>query len=89
MNLSSDDPRHGTPTGYNKGCRCVFCKGAKSRESRNYRMRVKSRSLPENDPRHGTKNGYSNWDCRCEFCKKAHSEYLKEFRKIGKELKEG
>lgn len=77
-----DDPRHGTPKGYNYGCRCERCEkaGRDYRRENEFRLRTAAnrshaKALLEmaddqGDRRHGTKYGYS-CGCRCERCREA------------------
>nr|DAL99457.1 MAG TPA: hypothetical protein [Caudoviricetes sp.] len=37
-----DDELHGTPTGYNYGCRCDRCREAKAASVRRYRLRKRA-----------------------------------------------
>lgn len=37
-----DDELHGTPTGYNYGCRCDRCREAKTASTRRYRLRKRA-----------------------------------------------
>lgn len=65
--LAPDDPRHGTPNGYNNhGCRCVDCKAAQRAD--NIRRRRERLSRPIPDHVHGTDNGYTSYKCKCPAC---------------------
>ena len=39
------DPFHGTPTGYNYGCRCERCRTAKYAHIKRYRFKMKVREI--------------------------------------------
>ena len=69
--LAPDDPRHGTRTGYQRGCRCDRCTDAHRVRCAQWRQHVAP--LPDGDPRHGTTNGYRNYGCRCGPCTDANS----------------
>lgn len=63
--LSSNDKRHGTRTGYNAGCRLDCCRKVTVEYVHNYR---KNNPIKANDPRHGKISGYIA-GCRSECCK--------------------
>jgi hypothetical protein len=71
---------HGTPTAYNRGCRCITCAKANTRRcTRNRVARIAERVTiagREVHPRalHGTDNGYLNYYCRCKPCVAAGSK---------------
>lgn len=74
LKADPSDPRHGTRTAYNYGCRCDRCKAAYSR----LRAQQKARTLKEleadpNDTRHG-KSGAS-LGCSCDKCRTARKAY--------------
>lgn len=58
---------HGTPSAYNKGCRCDECKEANRLRCAKSAAKRRARS----DVPHGTVTGYRNWACRCDLCKAA------------------
>jgi hypothetical protein len=58
---------HGTPSAYNKGCRCDTC----SEANREYRKQARAKMLASGNTPHGTVSGYRNWGCRCDLCKTA------------------
>ena len=87
--LAADDPRHGTPNGYNNlGCRCRPCTKANSDYNRE-RNHATGRKRPiaemrkpltgPDDPRHGTAGAWSDRKCRCDKCRdfarKAQADY--------------
>lgn len=65
---------HGTPSAYNRGCRCLACTEAHRLRCLAMRAMLHDRMLA-GDPRvpHGTAGGYKNWGCRCGPCTKANS----------------
>ena len=63
--------KHGTNSGYSKGCRCDDCKSANKAYRKAWAERRRA-SIP-----HGTTNGYANYGCRCDPCKAAHSARVK------------
>lgn len=67
------NPRHGTRTDYNRGCRCEQCKYANAEYAKVQRARLAKREVPPEV--HGTVGGYTNWLCRCGRCSTAHTEY--------------
>lgn len=72
--LSPDDPRHGSGTGYAVyKCRCESCRTWASLERRTALERRKQEGLPEDDYRHGTSTGYKTWGCRCVECRGANA----------------
>lgn len=83
----SDEPWHGTASGYGyHGCRCARCKEAnRSRASRNRTVRYAQRELIDGrlvHPRapHGPKQSYSNYGCRCVGCSKANAASIRTWR---------
>jgi hypothetical protein len=67
---------HGTRSMYSLGCRCVECRAAVARASREYRERLRQRGVEHPElVAHGTYNAYVNWKCRCEACTTANREY--------------
>lgn len=65
--LAPDDPRHGTPNGYNNhNCRCDDCKAAQRVDNMARRRERLSRPIP--DHVHGTDNGYTSYKCKCPAC---------------------
>lgn len=67
--LASDDPRHGTLSGYtNHACSCEPCRTAMAVYRAGRRAR-QANTLPADDLRHGTLNGYTNYRCRCDRCR--------------------
>jgi hypothetical protein len=71
--MTPNDERHGTPTGYQAGCRDRCCRTAASRQRTMLRRKARARGLAPDDPRHGTNNAYTNLACRCAPCRKAAS----------------
>lgn len=59
------EAKHGTPSKYALGCRCVECRWAASDAHR------EPQGKPP--PTHGV-SGYINYRCRCEVCRAAGSE---------------
>lgn len=65
---------HGTVVGYrHHHCRCILCREASSRSSRESRARSRAAGLMP-DSAHGTEGGYVNWKCRCRPCRVAKTE---------------
>lgn len=76
---------HGTPNGYNRGCREACCRGARAeyeRERRANQKKIGARS-PELIP-HGTLAGWTCWGCREACCEieyvRAQVRYLRNRR---------
>lgn len=72
--------KHGTPTAYNRGCRCAACGKVNTRRcTRNRvariaeRVTIGGRKVHPRAP-HGTDNGYLNYYCRCSLCVAAGSK---------------
>lgn len=63
--------KHGTPSTYNRGCRCEECRANHYERMCKTFENIRGKGLPEGDKRHGTINGYINYSCRCEPCKGA------------------
>lgn len=82
--------RHGIPSRYNDGCRCVACRKCntqRQQERREYvrRLRkfVQGRWISTSSLAiHGTLNAYGNWQCRCIPCTEVHCNNLKRLRDI-------
>lgn len=89
-----DDPRHGTKSGYEMGCRCYRCKTYEqlnpptqfakkvrraARQQISRKVRLRSLQTDPNDSRHGTNTGYVT-GCRCDRCTQAHSHALMKWR---------
>ena len=72
------DPRHGTITSYNAGCRCGKCTEAAKRQRAKWRARVLAElKADKDDPRHGSLTGYTA-GCRCFKCRLTNSERRKK-----------
>jgi hypothetical protein len=73
--------RHGTTTGYGRGCRCDQCKTAKAQADATYRARVQPAvvrgdvqpAVVRGDVQHGTTHGYAK-GCRCDDCRAAKAK---------------
>jgi WhiB family transcriptional regulator, redox-sensing transcriptional regulator len=70
--LTEDDERHGTHTGYARGCRCAACVEGQARYCREWRT---GHPLSEDDRRHGTINAYIRFKCRCDRCRETWAIY--------------
>ena len=81
-----DGEAHGTPVGYDNGCRCVDCRAAQA--SRAAVQRGKRRLALESgaaaEIKHGTVGAYGNWGCRCDECYEAHSRAVRQANKSRK-----
>jgi hypothetical protein len=64
-----NEPEHGTPRGYSRGCRCQPCKTAHNERCKANQARRLSR-LTDDD--HGTTRAYRD-GCRCTKCKDANT----------------
>ena len=74
-----DDPRHGTPNGYNNlDCRCPRCTAANT--AAQARRREARRNAPTPRHVHGTDAGYREYGCDCKRCKAAHATARKASR---------
>lgn len=72
--LSANDPRHGTSTGYTVyKCRCDSCVKGHSIRGITNRDKRYARGLSDEDERHGTLTGYKIWGCRCSDCRKSNA----------------
>ena len=72
------DPRHGTITSYNAGCRCDKCIEAGKKQRAKWRARVlEELKANKDDPRHGSLTGYTA-GCRCFKCRLTNSERRKK-----------
>lgn len=70
---------HGTPSAYNRGCRCPECTEVQRVRMAASRERMYAQGLPEDDPRHGRYSTYVNWGCRCEACTKAQYVVVRNY----------
>lgn len=88
MVLTANDPRHGTPNGYNnQGCRCQPCRDAWNAYARPYQEAYRRRKgiTPRRPGRTcGTVSAY-NAGCRCQPCRDAASEHQRKMRARRKE----
>ena len=74
------DRRHGRYSTYTHGrCRCVECRAAHRRYSRDRRMRALRFGLPPG-VEHGTYHAYCNLGCRCDDCKAANTAYCRAYQ---------
>ena len=76
----SDDPRHGTLTGYNSDCKCDPCKNANIEYQKEYKL-DKLQEM-QNDPSHelhGTRIGYAV-GCKCQNCIDAGNKYDRQLK---------
>jgi hypothetical protein len=70
---------HGTPSGYNSGCRCTACSEAHRIYCRQARARMAERAAAGDAiVPHGL-FGYTNWRCRCEICTEAKKEHCRAY----------
>ena len=75
MQANPDDPRHGTKTGYEYGCRCDDCRADAAAAMLQYQRRAKIK--PHH---HGTQTGYG-YGCRCAACRTAKRDYNRSYRR--------
>jgi hypothetical protein len=87
-------PKHGTVSGYSRGCRCDDCRTAKRAYSQEQRRKRRAAvEAGEANFEHGYV-GYTDWGCRCDVCKAAkagyqagrgarpgQAEYMKQYRR--------
>lgn len=65
---------HGTPSMYNRGCRCEPCKTRQRQRAKEQQAkRLAKVQAGEASFAHGL-SGYTNWNCRCAVCKAAGSD---------------
>jgi hypothetical protein len=68
--------KHGSPSGYNAGCRCDDCKAS-------HRARIARQKLARKDKEvtaeHGKATTYANWGCRCRPCMDAAAAKMREY----------
>lgn len=71
---------HGTPSGYNGGCRCDACRAAHNDRQKAYAAKRKA-GLADGtiQVRHGVMASYSH-GCRCDQCKAKASKVNREYR---------
>jgi WhiB family redox-sensing transcriptional regulator len=74
--------KHGTRSGYVRGCRCDECSQARRdyENKRNAEMRVGARPRPV--AQHGSRSKY-RYGCRCEDCTEANRAYNRNWLDIG------
>lgn len=78
LQANPEDPRHGTITSYNAGCRCDKCIDAGKKQRAKWRARVLAElKANKDDPRHGSLTGYTA-GCRCFKCRLTNSERRKK-----------
>lgn len=81
---------HGTYTAYNRWkCRCVHCRAANARVSRERNERKaaqqgRKRRQQKKVPDHGTRSRYTSpvYRCRCDDCVQANRDYQAERQRL-------
>lgn len=68
--------KHGTPSSYSNGCRCVEC-----REAHRIRIAEQRAARTGKAHTHGSVSAYQNWHCRHPKCRAAQAAYRKALRK--------
>ncbi|SHX67012.1 Uncharacterised protein [Mycobacteroides abscessus subsp. abscessus] len=74
-----DDPRHGTPNGYNNHrCRCGPCREANRVSHAEYMQRIRAEETILG--RHGTSLCYDS-GCRCDVCRESHNARSRQYKR--------
>lgn len=74
VELTPDDPRHGTTNGYgNLGCRCSPCREAHRQNHARYMQKVRDDGSLVDKGAHGSSYRY-DIGCRCDACREAHNQ---------------
>lgn len=71
--------QHGTPSTYNRGCRCDACRATQRKYKRERRKRMAGKVVLFKFE-HGV-GGYGNWNCRCDVCAAAYSAMNSSYQK--------
>jgi hypothetical protein len=80
--------KHGSVTGYRRGCRCPECRNANT-ASLNHRKAERSADPAAADRAgHGKTSTYLNYGCRCDPCKAAQSKSNRHYRQLRKQRRE-
>jgi hypothetical protein len=74
--------KHGSITGFARGCRCDPCRLEWNRYYREWRKNAKLKT----PKKHGTVSSYSTYGCRCALCKEASSTYHRNRRRVARNL---
>ena len=73
--------RHGTATGYNRGCRCSECRSENASTHR--RQTSRRASLPPDQIPHGA-SARTNYQCNCDVCVTADRERQRRYRQVAR-----
>lgn len=74
--------RHGTRWGYEKGCKCEFCRAA---HAKRFMERRRNAGVPErNEVQHGTRAMYVKHKCRCAPCVESNRAYARSCKVLAK-----